>query len=369
MPNPSKKDDAYWMGLALNEAVKARGRTSPNPMVGAVLVKGGKLLAKGYHRRAGLPHAEIEAMRRAKDLKGATLYVTLEPCCHEGKRTPPCTPAILASGIRKVVIGALDPNPQVAGKGAKQLRRAGLQVEVGVLEADCRQVNLFYNHRMTTGRPWVLLKAAASLDGRIALANGRSRWITGKASREWVHRLRGEADAILVGVGTVLADDPRLTARHAKAARQPIRIVLDPRGRIPLNAKVLRGPRGSQCWVVVAPGRVSARRRRQIEARGAKVLVCPLGADGRFRLKALLKELGRRSVLSLLVEGGAATWSHFIRQKCAQELLLFQAPKILGADARPLFSALGLSRIPLEGLKRYAVEWLDEDLLVAYRFA
>lgn len=368
MPNPLKKDDAYWMGLALNEAVQARGRTSPNPMVGAVLVKGGKLLAKGYHRRAGLPHAEIEAMRRAKQLKGATLYVTLEPCCHEGKRTPPCTEAILRSGIRRVVVGTLDPNPKVSGKGVKQLSKAGIQVKVGVLEADCREINLFYNHWMTTGRPWVLLKAAASLDGRIALSNGRSRWITGNLAREWVHRLRGEVDAILVGIGTVLADDPRLTARHPKAARQPVRIVLDPHFKISRRAKVLRGPRGTRCWVVVAPDKAASKKAREFSARGVEVLACPLGSDGRLLLRNLLRELGRRSILSLLVEGGAVTWTSFIRQKCAQELLLFQAPKILGADARPLFGELGLTRIPAGGLKPYAAEWLDEDLLTAYRF-
>ncbi|MCE9623942.1 MAG: bifunctional diaminohydroxyphosphoribosylaminopyrimidine deaminase/5-amino-6-(5-phosphoribosylamino)uracil reductase RibD, partial [Deltaproteobacteria bacterium] len=187
------------MDLALAEAVKARGQTSPNPMVGAVLVRKGKLLAKGYHHRAGLPHAEIEAFKQIKDPRGATLYVTLEPCCHQGKRTPPCTEAILRSGIKKVVVGTLDPNPKVSGRGVKILLRAGIAVKIGVLKSECRELNAHYNRWITTGNPWVILKTASSLDGRIALANGKSRWITGEASRLCVHELRGEVDGILVG--------------------------------------------------------------------------------------------------------------------------------------------------------------------------
>lgn len=367
MKSMPKKDDAYWMGLALAEAVKARGLTSPNPMVGAVLVKNGKLLAKGYHRRAGLPHAEVEAMRRAKDLRAATLYVTLEPCCHEGKRTPPCAQAILATGIRRIVIGTLDPNPKVSGKGARLLKKAGRQVEAGVLEADCRQINVFYNHWMNTGKPYVLLKAAASLDGRIALKNGRSRWITGEVSRQWVHRLRSEVDAIMVGVGTVIADDPQLTARHPKAKRQPIRIVLDPSLRVPLKAKILNsGP--TPCWIVTSPKSLTSRKGRKLLSMGVELIACQRDRTGNFSLKHLLKELGKHSVLSLVVEGGPATWTAFFRQRAAQEFLLFQAPKILGSEAMPLFTELHLQKMPTDTLTPTMVEGLGKDLLSVYRF-
>jgi len=368
MAKTPKKDDAYWMGLALGEAVKARGRTSPNPMVGAVLVKDGKLLAKGYHRRAGLPHAEIEAMRRVKNLKGATLYVTLEPCCHEGKRTPPCTGAILGSGIRKVVIGTLDPNPKVSGKGAKMLRRAGIKVEVGVLEEDCRQINVFYNHWIRGGTPWVLLKVASSLDGRIALANGKSRWITGEHARHWVHRLRNEVDAVLVGIGTAQADDPALTVRHKSAACQPIRIVLDPKFQISPRAKVFDPGIGAPAWLLVEPKFQNSRKRSILEKRGHEVIAAPLKKNGRVDLKKLLALLGKKGVLSLLVEGGPGVWTEFLQQNAFQELWAFVAPKLLGAEARPMFLKLGLKRLDEQSaLKLSDVEVLGDDVLLVYR--
>ncbi|HCU25721.1 MAG TPA: bifunctional diaminohydroxyphosphoribosylaminopyrimidine deaminase/5-amino-6-(5-phosphoribosylamino)uracil reductase RibD [Deltaproteobacteria bacterium] len=366
----NKKDvDSQWMCSAIEAAAKARGHTSPNPMVGAVVVRNGKALATGFHRRAGLPHAEIEALRRVKDPRGATLYVTLEPCCHEGKRTPPCTDALLRAGLKKIVIGALDPNPQVSGRGVKILRHAGLEVKTGVFRKECETLNIFYNHWMRTGKPWVILKAAASLDGRVALKNGQSRWITGPQARQRVHRRRGEVDGILVGVGTVLADDPQLTARHSKTARQPVRIVLDPNFRLPMSAKILNSTRESPCWVVVAPGRISAAKRKRLESLGGQILVCPLGKNGSFHLSRLLTILGKKNILSLLVEGGSEVWTEFYRQKCAQELLLFLAPKILGGDAKPLFGALSLRDMSrVSEFSMQSVEFVGRDCLVSMRF-
>ncbi len=356
------------MGLALDEAVRARGHTSPNPMVGAVLVKANKLLAKGYHHRAGLPHAEIEAMKHAKGLKGATMYVTLEPCCHEGKRTPPCTAAILRSGIKKIVIGTLDPNPKVSGRGAKLLKRAGLDVEVGVLEEDCRQLNTFYNHWIQTGKPWVALKTASSLDGRIALANGKSRWITGEASRRWVHQLRSEVDGVLVGIGTVLADDPELTARHIPGVRQPIRIVLDPNFKISPRATILKPHGDAPAWIFVDPKHRFSSKAAKIERQGNEVIAAPLKKNGSIDLSKLLALLGGRNLTSLLVEGGPGVWAGFFRQQAFQELLVFVAPKLLGGDARPMLGALGINNMDRAPVLRLSdVEILGEDVLLVYR--
>jgi len=368
MKNDPVYSDEYWMGHAIAEAVKARGHTSPNPMVGAVLLRKGRRLAVGYHHRAGLPHAEIEALKQVKDPRGATLYVTLEPCCHEGKRTPPCTEAILRSGIKKVIVGTLDPNPKVSGKGVKILRRAGIDVEVGILEEECRAINVFYNHWITTGKPWVVMKTAASLDGRIALANGKSRWITGEASRACVHQLRSEVDGILVGVGTVEADDPELTARHRKGLRQPIRVILDPSFRISIRAKVLDPRADSPCWIIVAPGRISAAKREQVQRRNAEVIVAPLRRNGEFDLTKLLHLLGKRGMVSLLVEGGPKVWTSFHRQNAFQELWAFVAPKLLGADAKSMLAPFGLTTLQQKfPLQLSDVEVFGEDVLMVYR--
>ncbi|HKY63855.1 MAG TPA: bifunctional diaminohydroxyphosphoribosylaminopyrimidine deaminase/5-amino-6-(5-phosphoribosylamino)uracil reductase RibD [bacterium] len=359
-------EDAKWMSLAVAEALKARGRTSPNPIVGAVLVRAGKLLAKGHHRRAGLPHAEIEALRRVKDPRGATLYVTLEPCCHAGKRTPPCTDAIVPSGIRRVVVGAVDPNPKVAGKGIRLLQRAGIRVDLGLLREECEELNPFFNHWIVTGRPYVILKAAASLDGRVALANGRSRWISGEASRSRVHQLRGEVDGVLAGIGTVQADDPRLTARSGGAARQPVRIILDPLFRISPQARVLNDDSGGPCWIVVRPSRISAAKRARLEKKNAEILAAPLLAGGQIDLKRLLNQLGKRGLTSLLVEGGPGVWTGFYRQKAFEELWTFLAPKFLGADSKPMIGALALRSLASASLKLSGVEVLGEDVLLVY---
>lgn len=333
------------MGLALAEAEKGRGFTSPNPVVGAVLVRNGRQLSLGYHRRVGGPHAEIEALRKVKNARSATLFVTLEPCCHTDKRTPPCVDAIVAAGIRRVVIGCLDPNSKVKGRGIRALRRAGVETAVGVLEQECRELNTYYNHWIQNHLPWVLLKVAASLDGKVALANGKSRWITSPQSRRLAHRIRSHVDGILVGVGTVQADNPRLTARHLKTSRQPLRIILDPALRISERARVLGKNPGGGCCLVVSSAKAGGAKARRLKRRGVEILPCPRRGSGSFDLKSLLKILGKRGLVSLLVEGGPATWSQFIEQKSFQELLLFLAPKLLGGDARSFLGPLGLREI------------------------
>src|SRR6185369_12601402 len=259
--------DDYYMRLALRLAERAAGRTSPNPMVGAVLVRGGKVIATGYHRKAGGPHAEIAALRRAGiKARGATLYLTLEPCSHYG-RTPPCVDAVIAAGVKEVVAGMTDPNPLVAGKGFRRLRQAGIRVRSGVLEKESRALNEAFNNFITRRLPFVLLKLAATLDGKIATATGSSRWVTGGEARRFVHDLRNRFDAVMVGVGTVLADDPQLTCR-IRGGRNPVRIILDPRLRIPLKARVLNEPGKT---IVVAGESASREKQKALEKHGAEV--------------------------------------------------------------------------------------------------
>jgi diaminohydroxyphosphoribosylaminopyrimidine deaminase/5-amino-6-(5-phosphoribosylamino)uracil reductase len=326
--------DPKFIRLALRLARRAYGRTSPNPLVGAVLARRGQIIGQGWHRRAGQPHAEIEAIRdaqkRGHNPKGATLYVTLEPCCTQG-RTPPCAQAILAAGIRRVVAGATDPNPQHAGRGFRILRRAGLSVTRGVLAAECGQLNEAFNHWIARHTPFVTVKAAMSLDGKIATVTGQSKWITGEPARAFAMRLRAGADAVLVGVNTIIKDNPRLTLRLPGFAGKALRrIVLDPRGRTPLAARILRGPSARMTTLVVtksAPSkRLAALRRR------ARVLVAP-ARRGRIRLPWLLQTLGRENVTSLLVEGGGET--NALWMPLCQRVVFFYAPLILGGRQAP----------------------------------
>lgn len=326
--------NATYMKLALNLAARGAGWVSPNPMVGAVVVKDGQVVGRGYHRRAGLPHAEVEALRAAGEAaRGADLYVTLEPCNHQG-RTPPCTHAILAAGVRRVVIGSRDPNPQVTGGGAEFLTTRGVDVAEGVLTAEARRLNEAWFHYVTTGRPWVMAKAACSLDGKIATVGGESQWLTGQAARGLGHRLRHRVDAIVVGIGTVLADDPQLTTRLPRGPSQdPIRIVLDSRLRLPLTARLLNLDSEAPTWVATT-GQAPPDTIRAIKAQGAQVLVLP-GDAGRVSLPALLEHLGARQVQSLLVEGGAETLGAFFDQRLVNQFYFFYAPKILGGQKAP----------------------------------
>jgi diaminohydroxyphosphoribosylaminopyrimidine deaminase/5-amino-6-(5-phosphoribosylamino)uracil reductase len=326
------------MLMALRLAARARGRTSPNPMVGAVIVRNGRVLGRGYHRRAGFPHAEIEALldaeRQGHDVRGATLYVTLEPCCTHG-RTPPCTAAIINAGIAHVVVGATDPNPAHRGRGFGILRRAGITVTPNVLQTECAELNAAFNHWMVQRTPLVTVKAAMTLDGKIATAAGVSKWITGPQARRIGMRLRQESDAILVGINTILADDPSLTLRGAAKppGRGLRRIILDALARTPLTAKVVQDGDAALTTIVVtrrAPARQVAALSEKVQ-----VVVAPerRGHPGEIDLRWILRRLGREGVTALLVEGGGEVNGSFLAQRLAHRVCFFYAPMVLGGKA------------------------------------
>jgi len=339
-----------FMRLALRLARRARGRTSPNPMVGAVLTKGGEVVGRGYHRRAGTEHAEIRAIRDAgARAVGGTLYVNLEPCNHQG-RTGPCARAIIDAGIRRVVIGMKDPNPLVNGKGIAALRRHGVEVVTGVLEQESRDLNEFFICFITKRRPFVTFKAAITLDGRVAARGGDSRWVTGEAARREGHRLRATHDAIMVGVGTVLRDNPTLTCREVRGGRDPVRVVVDSRLRTPVDSRVIRAAAGSPAptLVMTTPG-ASRRRERALVAAGAAVLRVP--GEGRVAIPALVTALAERGVTSLLLEGGPTLAGSFWAAGVVDRVVAFLAPKLL-ADPRALPMLAG----PPAGAMAAAVE-------------
>jgi len=356
-------DDRRFMRLALRLARRGLGRTSPNPAVGAVVVAGGVVVGRGFHRRAGLPHAEVEALRAAGvRARGATVYVTLEPCAHHG-RTPPCTEALVAAGVGRVVVGTDDPNPRVPGDGTGRLRAAGIEVVRGVLADECAALIAPFRKHVTSGLPWVTLKLAASLDGRIATVTGDARWITGEDSRRYAHRLRAEHDAILVGAETVRRDDPELTCR-IRGGRNPLRVVLDGRLRVPAQARVLTTA-GTAPTLVLTGRTAPAARLRRIAARGAEVVRLP-DVDGRLPWRGVLRALGRRGVMSVLVEGGAAVAAAALRAREVDRLLLFVAPKLIGGDGVPMVGALGVRRVA-RALRTgpLTVRQFAADLLVA----
>lgn len=326
--------DAALMAHALRLAELGLYTTHPNPRVGCVLVKEGRIVGEGWHRRAGGPHAEIDALRQAGELaKGATAYVTLEPCCHHGK-TPPCTAALQAAGVKRVIAAMTDPNPKVAGQGLESLRQAGIEVAVGLLERDAEALNRGFCQRMRTGRPYVISKLAMSLDGRTAMASGESRWITGAEARRDVHRLRARSSAILTGVDTVLADDPALTVRFdgQTSERQPLRVVLDTRLRIPASAKILTPP--DSALILTCRG---GERADTLRAAGAEVRLVQAGDDGRVDLKAALEELALLECNELMVEAGAVLNGALLAKGLVDEWWVYLAPIVLGDRGRGLF--------------------------------
>jgi diaminohydroxyphosphoribosylaminopyrimidine deaminase/5-amino-6-(5-phosphoribosylamino)uracil reductase len=326
--------DRAWMEMAYGLAGKARGRTSPNPLVGAVVVRDGVLAGHGHYRGPGEPHAEILALGRAgKRARGATLYLTLEPCVHWG-RTPPCIDTVLAASLGRVVVSALDPNPLVHAKGVRRLEEAGLDVSVGLLAERNAALNEAFAKHVVRKVPFVTIKAALGLDGKIACGTGDSKWISSAGTRDYVHLLRGEQDAILIGSGTLLADDPRLTVRHAHwPGKKVLRAVLDSRLRFPDGARLLatldRGP-----VLVFARRGAPAGRARALTARGAEVVFPAGGADG-WTLDRVLAELGRRGIVSLLVEGGSRVITSFLEAGLADKAVLTYAPRFLGGAAAP----------------------------------
>jgi diaminohydroxyphosphoribosylaminopyrimidine deaminase/5-amino-6-(5-phosphoribosylamino)uracil reductase len=324
-------DDERFMDMALAQA--KLGRPSPNPHVGAIVVANGQLLSAGYHERVGADHAEVAAIRAAgTKAKGATLYVTLEPCNHHG-RTPPCTDAIIAAQLKRVVIGVRDPNPHVEGKGIEKLRAAGIEVVVGVREPGAQKVIAPWQKHITLGMPYVSLKLALSLDGRIATRSGASKWVTGPDARAKVHLLRARNDAVAIGIGTALADDPRLTVRDAPG-NSPLRIVFDTQLRLPSAARLAQTARELPTWVLCgleAPADLE----EQLVALGVEVIRCPLAAEGRLDPAQALRLLAQRGVVSLMVEGGAELAGSLLAARLADELHCFIAPILLGPRGRP----------------------------------
>jgi diaminohydroxyphosphoribosylaminopyrimidine deaminase/5-amino-6-(5-phosphoribosylamino)uracil reductase len=341
-PAAGPADDARFMRMALRLGRRGVGRTSPNPPVGAVVVAHGTVVGRGFHRKAGAAHGEAAALHAAgARARGATLYVTLEPCAHHG-RTPPCTQAVIASGVRRVVIGTRDPNPRVPGNGMRQLRAAGIEVSSGVLQAECDELLAAFRKHVTTGQPLVTLKLAASLDGRIATATGDSRWITGEDSRRYVHRLRAEHDAILVGAETIIRDDPELTCRM-RGGRNPWRVILDGRLRLPLQARVLTNAAPAATLVITGHG-VSAAKVRQVRERGVEVVSLAAKA-GRIPIARVMRELGKRNIMSVLIEGGATVATAALAAGVVDRMLVFLAPKLIGGDGRPMLETLGVRRV------------------------
>ncbi len=354
--------DAQWMRLALAQA--ALGSPSPNPHVGAVVVKGGKLVSKGFHRRAGAAHAEVVALERAgKKAKGATLYVTFEPCNHFG-RTPPCTDAIIAAKVSRVVIGCRDVKPHVAG-AIQKLRKAGIAITVGVCEAEAKALVADFEKHFVRGLPFVTLKGAMTLDGRIATRTGESKWISSPASRARAHTLRAANDAVLVGIGTVLADDPSLNVRHAKGPH-PKRVVLDATLRTPPKARVLTEV-GGPTYIFHAPGAALAKR-RALAAKGAILVEVP-ARDGVLRIEKVAQELARRDVVRLLVEGGGEVHGAFLHARLVDRIALFMAPVLLGdRDAVPLIGGRGVARLgAAPGIVDMTMERIGPDTFITGR--
>lgn len=320
--------DERFMRMALRLARRGEGHVSPNPLVGAVIVREGRIIGKGYHRRCGENHAEINAIKNAREpIAGADFYVTLEPCSHYG-RTPPCVDALIACRPGRVVIGTTDPNPKVSGKGIEALKRQGIETKVGVLAEACRQLNEVFFKYIRTGIPFVTVKFAQTLDGRIATATGHSRWISSPPSLRFAHRLRSIHDAILVGSGTVLKDDPELTCRLVRG-RNPLRIVVDSRLRSSPEARIFHGCNGLHA-IAATTRRAPAERRRPFEIKGIEVLETGEDTAGRVDLRELLNALGKREISSLLVEGGSAVITTFLKEKLADRLIVILAPKITG---------------------------------------
>jgi diaminohydroxyphosphoribosylaminopyrimidine deaminase/5-amino-6-(5-phosphoribosylamino)uracil reductase len=362
------------MRLALAEARRASGTTFPNPPVGAVVFRGDRVLGRGFTRPAGGPHAEVVALEQARRrhgaaaLRGASLAVTLEPCSHFG-RTAPCADAILAAGIRRVLVGHRDPHAPVAGRGLRRLRAGGVEVAVGVLAEACRHQHRGFLSWLERGRPWVALKLAATLDGRIATARGESRWITGQRARSQVHALRARADAVMVGSGTAAADAPSLTARRGgRVVRRPVRVVVDARLVVPPRGPLFEDEHPELTWVLCGP-HAPASRRRALEGKGVRVLSVRRGGE-HVDLRAALRRLAREGLTFVLVEGGGGLGAALLRRGLVDEVHFFVSPTLIGADGRAALAELGVARLSRRPrLEDVRVERLGDDLHVQGRIA
>ncbi len=355
-----REKDKKFMEEVLRLAKKGRGTVSPNPMVGAVIVKGNRIVGRGYHKKAGSPHAEIMALKDAGGkAKGATLYVNLEPCVHYG-RTPPCAPEIIRAGIKRVVIGMVDPNPLVNGKGIEMLKNAGINVETGVKEEEAKELNEFYIKFITKRIPFIILKWAMSLDGKIATCTGDSQWISGKDARVFVHSLRNQVDAILVGIGTVLKDDPFLTVREVVPKKQPVRVILDSKLSFPLNSSMLR--EGSK--IMIFTGRnIDKKKKEKLLEKNVEIIPC---GEKKVDIKEMLKILGKEEITSVLIEGGSKVFTEFLENGLADKVYAIVSPLLLGGEkAITPFEGKGIEKIG-KGIKFRKVKWFrkDEDMVM-----
>ncbi|MCK5826228.1 MAG: bifunctional diaminohydroxyphosphoribosylaminopyrimidine deaminase/5-amino-6-(5-phosphoribosylamino)uracil reductase RibD [Desulfuromusa sp.] len=354
----------YYMQRALDLARQGEGRTAPNPPVGAVIVSSGNIVGEGFHPQAGEPHAEIFALRQAgTKARGAEIYVTLEPCSHQGK-TPPCADALIAAGIKAVYIGTIDPNPLVAGHGVEKLEKAGIEVHDGILEHECRRLIAPFSYHILTGSPFTIYKAATTLDGNTATATGDSQWVSGEKSRLVVHRLRDRVEAIMVGINTVLSDDPLLNTRLPEGhGRDPLRVVVDSQLKIPVDCRILK--QKSLAKTLIATISTDKQKISKLQLGGAEVVVFPV-VDGKVSLPALWQELGRRNVQKLLLEGGAKLAGAALSAGLINRLMLFVAPKILaGSSPFGLFPGCGYpSMAEAIKLDDLTYEEIGEDLLI-----
>ena len=353
-----------YMKRALELAKKGAGHTSPNPMVGCVVVKDGRIVTEGYHERYGEFHAERNALTRCEeDLTGAEMYVTLEPCCHQGN-TPPCTDIIIERGIGKVYVGSMDPNPKVAGKGVKILQEHGIEVETGVLEKECLALNEIFFYYITTGIPYVAMKYAMTLDGKIASCTGDSKWVTGETARHHVHELRKQYSAILAGIGTVLADDPMLNCRIEEGV-DPVRVVCDSSLRIPLSSQLVKT--AGDIPVIVAYAKENPEKEKALLQAGVELISA--GRDGRVDLAVLMRELGKRKIESVLVEGGGAIHGSVLKSGLVQKIYCYLAPKLIGGrEAGSPVEGDGFSRMKdALPVKEMEILPLGEDICISGR--
>lgn len=349
--------DEFYIKRALRLAEKARGMVSPNPMVGAVIVKNGRIISEDFHRRPGTPHAEALAIGKAGEkARASSLYVNLEPCCHTEKRTPPCTKAIINAGIKKVIISMKDPNPRVSGKGITEIQKAGVEVKTGILEDRAKKLNEAYIKYITTGNPFVILKTAMTLDGKIATPEGQSKWITGEKARKSVHRLRSSVDAIMTAIGTVKADNPQLTSR-IKGGKNPVRIIIDPNLEMPLDAKVLQSPPET---IIVT--KINNAKSDYLYKSGINMIYY----KEKLYLKWLMEKLGKMEIASVLVEGGSSLNAHALEEGVVDKVMFFIAPIIIGG--RESFPAIGGKTFKrLEDayrIKDVSIKRLGEDILI-----
>lgn len=355
-------EDKIYMQRAIALAKLGAGFVNPNPMVGAVIVKNGKIIGEGYHEKYGQLHAERNALRDCMESpEGATMYVTLEPCCHYGK-TPPCTEAIIESGIARVVIGTLDVNPVVAGKGAKILTEYGIKVEVGLLEKECKKLNRVFNKYMSSKRPYVVMKYAMTADGKIATVTGESKWITGDQARENVHRLRKNLSGIMVGVSTVIMDDPGLDCRLDEPAKNPVRIICDSHLRTPLSSKVVKT--ADEIETIIATSSDDKKKVAEFMKKGCKVIKIPQAAGG-IDLNVLMERLGEMGIDSVLLEGGGTLNYSALRSRIVDEIHIHMAPKIFGGRSKTPVEGMGIENIN-DAIKLNPIEtvWAGEDLII-----